>query len=133
MDERELALQDLVSAVQQIGWPAEFGLSLAQYLGGPKTMERMSAYLRGTRPASFEEAADEAIALVSERSRWIEEERSEEAQATFTAFMNRPREEDEAVDWTDSSWTEVGSGEEDAEAGEAPGPYDFDFDDEIPW
>ncbi len=140
MDDCQLALSDLIAAAEEIGYPKEFGLALAQYLGGPKTMERMAAYLRQCRPQSFEEAADEAITLVSERSRWIEEERSEEAQAAYTAFVNRPREADEAVDWTDDSWTEVdfygdGLGEESHEEtdGTESGPYNYDFDEDIPW
>lgn len=147
MDEYGAALQDLVSAAQEIGYPKEFGLALAQYVRGPKTMLRMAEYLRRCRPHSFEEAADEAVTLVSERSRWIEEERSEEAQAAFTAFMNRPRAEDEVVDWTDDSWHEVTETEffgdpeemdafaqgEDDGAAEDAGPYNCDFDDSIPW
>ena len=61
--------------------------------------------------------------------------------------MNRPRAEDEVVDWTDDSWHEVteaefygdpeemdafAQGEDDGTAGDA-GPYNCDFDDSIPW
>lgn len=89
-DEWTAARDELVDACLAVGMPAEFGLALARYLGGPATMGRMSAYLLGVRPRSLEEAADEAVSLVEERERWAREERSEEAAAAYTAWLNRP-------------------------------------------
>lgn len=89
-DEWGAARDELVGACRLAGLPDEFGLALARYLGSPAMMGRMSAYLRGVRPRSLEEAADEAVSLVDERERWAREERSAEATAAYTAWLNRP-------------------------------------------
>lgn len=93
--DKELAHQRLVRAAVVAGFPEEFGMALADYLGGPATMDRMASYLLSARPRSIEEAADEAVALVEQRSRWVETKHSEEANAAYTRFVNRPREEDD--------------------------------------
>lgn len=101
--ERDQAERRLVSAAVRAGFPQEFGMALADFLGGPKTMDRMATYLVSVRPKSVEEAADEAVALVEQRSRWIEQKRSEEANAAYTQFVNRPRDpEDEGEDYPPS-------------------------------
>lgn len=93
--DRELARQRLVRAAVVAGFPAEFGVALADFLGGPATMERMATYLLRVRPQSVEEAADEAVTLVEERTRWVEQMRSEEANAAYTRWVNRPREDED--------------------------------------
>lgn len=123
--QRELATRRLEQAAIQTGFPAEFGLALADFLGGPKTMARMADYLVSARPQTVEEAADEAVALVEERSTWVQRQRSEEAQAAYTAFVNRPREED---------CDDVDACEDDAD--DASGVSEFfkdPGDEEIPW
>lgn len=89
-DEWATARDELVDACRAVGMPAEFGLALARYLGSPASMGRMSAYLLGVRPRSLEEAADEAVSLEEERERWAREERSGQAAAAYTAWLNRP-------------------------------------------
>lgn len=88
--DKELAQERLVRAAVVAGFPREFGLALADFLGGPATMERMASYLINVRPRSVEEAADEAVTLVEQRARWVEEMRSEEASAAYTHWVNRP-------------------------------------------
>ena len=92
---REEALRDLIDAIEQLGYPGEFGEVIARELGGEKSMRRMSAYLRGARPHSPEEIADEMLAIIQLRETWVEQKVSEHANASITAFYNRPREEDE--------------------------------------
>lgn len=70
-------------------------MALADFLGGPATMDRMATYLVRVRPQSVEEAADEAVTLVEQRARWVEQMRSEEASAAYTRWVNRPREDDD--------------------------------------
>lgn len=89
-EERDLARSRLIHAARVAGFPAEFGMALAEFLGGPATMERMTSYLVRMRPQSMEEAADEAVTLVEQRSRWVEQARSEEANAAYTRWVNRP-------------------------------------------
>lgn len=93
--DKETARLRLVQAAIATGFPREFGFALAEFLGGPATMERMTAYLLGVRPQSMEEVADEAVTLVEQRARWVETIRSEEANAAYTRWVNRPRSEDD--------------------------------------
>lgn len=143
--QRELATRRLEQAAIRAGFPAEFGLALADFLGGPKTMARMADYLVSARPQTVEEAADEAVALVEERSTWVERQRSEQAQAAYTAFVNRPREEDFGCkhDYTDEGNEEgedgpAGANEcaDEGDAYERRGVSEFfndPGDEEIPW
>ncbi len=85
--------QDLLDAVVQLGYPEEFGVVLAGELRGPKSMQRMASYLRSARPTSPEQIADELLAICAMRDRWVEQKISEHANASITAFYNRPREE----------------------------------------
>ena len=50
----------------------------------------MGSYLRGAKPGSIEEIADEAIAIISFRDTWRERKISEHANAKITEFYNRP-------------------------------------------
>lgn len=88
--EREAARARLARATVAAGFPEEFGLALAEFLGGPATMDRMSEYLLAVRPRSMEEAADEAVALVEQRARWVDQARSAEASDAYTRWLNRP-------------------------------------------
>lgn len=92
--DKELARERLVRAAVVAGFPQEFGVALADFLGGPNTMDRMSSYLVRVRPQSVEEAADEAVTLVEQRARWVERMRSEEANAAYTRWVNRTREDE---------------------------------------
>lgn len=92
------ARRRLIRSAMAAGFPEEFGEALAQFLRSPKTMERMSSYLVSARPQSMAEVGDEAVALLEERATWIERIRSEEANAAYTAFVNRPRDDEEDED-----------------------------------
>lgn len=92
---KERAYQQLVRAVIELGYPEEFGQVLAHELGGEKSMLRMASYLRQAKPTSPEQIADEMLTILSERRRWVEQKISERANASVTAFYNRPREDDE--------------------------------------
>lgn len=89
---REAARADLIDAVEQLGYPSEFGALIASQLRGEKSMRRMEAYLRGANPHSPEEIADEMLAIIQMRDSWVEQKVSERANAAVTAFYNRPRE-----------------------------------------
>lgn len=91
--ERERAYRELMNAVIELGYPEEFGEVLAHELRGEKSMRRMASYLRQAQPTSPEDIADEMLAIVSERQRWVEQKISEHANASITAFYNRNREE----------------------------------------
>ena len=91
---RERARADLIDAIESLGYPGEFGEVLANELGGEHSMRRMTSYLRGADPHSPEEIADEMLAILQMRSTWVQQKVSEHANASITAFYNRPREDD---------------------------------------
>lgn len=95
---REEAREDLIRAIEHLGYPEEFGIVIASQLGGEKSMRRMTSYLRGAQPHSPEEIADEMLAIIGNRSRWVETKISQRANDNLTAFYNRPREDDEEFD-----------------------------------
>ena len=53
------AYDDLLAAVRELGYPEELGYALAAGLGGEWAMKRMAGYLRGARPRTMEEIADD--------------------------------------------------------------------------
>ena len=89
--QRETARADLVAAIEELGYPAEFGEVIADQLGGEWSMRRMTSYLRGADPHSPEEIADEMLAILQMRERYVEQKVSERANASITAFYNRKR------------------------------------------
>jgi hypothetical protein len=91
---REDAREQLVDAILQLGYPAEFGVVLAEELRSEQAMRRMASYLRQAQPQSPEEIADEMLAIVAQRDSWVERKISEHAQASVTAFYNRDRDDD---------------------------------------
>ena len=92
---REQARAELVAAIEQLGYPGEFGEVIAGELGGEKSMRRMTRYLRGADPHSPEEIADEMLAILQMRRSWVEQKVGERANAHITAFYNRDREDGE--------------------------------------
>ena len=93
-DGRERVREELIRAVEQLGYPAEFGEVIAGELGGEKSMRRMTSYLRGAKPSSPEEIADEMLAILQMRHTWVEQKISQRANDSMTEFYNRPREEE---------------------------------------
>ena len=71
------AFQDLVRAVETLGYPREFGVLVARELGTVSTMERMTGYLYRLRPASAEEIADEMLSIRADRDKWVEKKQNE--------------------------------------------------------
>ena len=54
---------DLVRAVESLGFRGELGEAIARYLGSPKAMERMISYLRYVKPKTEELVVDEMLAI----------------------------------------------------------------------
>ena len=77
------AREDLVDAVEALGYPTEFGLVLAGELRGAKSMRRMASYLRQAQPTSPEEIADEMLAILDLNRAWAQRHMAEEANARY--------------------------------------------------
>ncbi len=94
---REAARADLIAAIEELGYPGEFGEVIASQLGGEWSMRRMTSYLRGADPHSPEEIADEMLAILQMRERYVEQKISEHANASITAFYNRERDDEDEL------------------------------------
>lgn len=77
MDERTRLYQELIRTLEKMGYPEEFGAAIAGNLRTEKTMSRMLGYLRNAHPRSAEEIADEMLAIMEDRERWIQKKSAE--------------------------------------------------------
>ena len=82
------AYRDLIETIVHMGYPEEFGKVIAKNLGSEKTMRRMTAYLHAAKPRSAEEIADEMLAIMSDRERWIAKKEAEKANARYNEILN---------------------------------------------
>ena len=94
---------ELVRAVESLGFPPQLGEVVARHLGSPKAMERMTAYLREVKPKSEELIVDEMLAIRSEIDAWREKKASQEANAAYTMMLYQGlgTEDDDDGDWDD--------------------------------
>ncbi len=83
------AYRELVEKIVRMGYPEEFGKVIARNLGSEKTMRRMTAYLYSAKPRSAEEIADEMLAIMSDRERWIAKKEAEAANARYNEILYR--------------------------------------------
>lgn len=77
MDSRTEIRNELICTLERMGYPQEFGIAVAENLGSEKTMSRMIGYLKHARPKSAEEIADEMLAIMEDRERWIKKKEAE--------------------------------------------------------
>ena len=77
MTERQRIYKELVETIAKMGYPEEFGIVVADHLRTEKTMTRMIGYLHQARPQSAEEIADEMLAIMSDRERWVQKKEAE--------------------------------------------------------
>jgi len=83
-----MAKADLCRAVLSLGFPAAFGDLLARELGSPRSMSRMTAYLRSVQPHSVEMIVDEMLAICADTETWRGKAESREAQQRYSAWLN---------------------------------------------
>ena len=81
------ARDELVDAVKQLGFPEELGTEIAQNLGSPKAMRRMTGYLYNVKPKSAELIVDEMLAIRSEIDAWKKKKASGEANAKYNGML----------------------------------------------
>ena len=85
---RKEAYWDLIDTIVQMGYPDQFGKDIAKNLGSEKLIRRMTSYLHYAQPRSAEEIADEMLAIMSDRERWIQKKEAEEANARYNELLN---------------------------------------------
>ena len=81
------AYRELIERIVRMGYPEEFGRMIAKNLGSEKLIRRMTAYLYLAKPRSGEEIADEMLAIMSDRERWIQKKEAEQANARYNEIM----------------------------------------------
>lgn len=86
--EREKIFWELVDQIMRMGYPENFGIEIARILRTEKMMTRMIQYLRGARPTSAEEIADEAIAIAEMRDRWVQKKIAEYNNRKYNELLN---------------------------------------------
>ena len=82
------AKSELTASLLSLGFPAELGDIIAQHIGSPKGMERMTAYLNYVRPDKVELIADEMLAIKADIDRWREKKESERANIAYNNILN---------------------------------------------
>ena len=95
MDKREQIHRDLVRTIVRMGYPESFGKSIANNLRTEKAMTRMIGYLRHARPRSAEEIADEMLAIMEDRERWIQKKSAQFYNSRYNEILNYGLEGDE--------------------------------------
>ena len=87
--ERERLAKELVETVVRMGYPEEFGHAIVQNLRTEKTMSRMIGYLKHAKPRSAEEIADEMLAIMEDRKRWIQKKEAEYYNSKYNEMRGR--------------------------------------------
>lgn len=87
------ARDELARTLVAMGHPVEFADAFAKQLGSPKAIRRMTSYLREAKPRTIEEIVDEMLAISAEIDAWRDKKESEQANASYTAYLNRKRNE----------------------------------------
>ena len=77
MDRRYELQREVAEAIRKLGYPEEFGQLVAGQLRTEKPLARMLGYLRQARPKTAEEIADEMLAILDDRDRWIDKKKAE--------------------------------------------------------
>lgn len=88
-DEKKFERARLMDAMERLGFPPEFGTTIADELGGPWSMRRMTGYLNAAQPKRFEEIADELATILEQRQHLVEKFETEAANARWNEFLNR--------------------------------------------
>jgi hypothetical protein len=81
------ARDGLMEVIVELGFPEELGILIAQELGSPQAIRRMTAYLRYARPDTAEDVADEMLAIRDEIRNWKDRKASEEANSDYNAML----------------------------------------------
>ena len=88
MNEREKICRELVETIVRMGYPESFGESIAENLRTEKTMSRMIGYLRHAKPKTAEEIADEMLAIMDDRERWIQKKSAQFYNSRCNEILN---------------------------------------------
>lgn len=80
--------EKLIKTLIDMGYPEEFGVTLASQLRTDKAIGRMISYLFSAKPRSAEEIADEMLAICDNRDRWVQKKESEYYNSKYNDILN---------------------------------------------
>ena len=89
------AYNGLELSLRNMGYQKEFAYMIARSIGSEKGIRRMTAYLHNAKPRSMEEIVDEMLAISDEISSWRKKKEAEEANESYTEYLNSEFREDE--------------------------------------
>ena len=78
----------LLKIMRTLGYPDEFAWAIVRNLGTEKTMSRMASYLEQVKPRDPAVVADEMLAIMEDRSRWMKKKEAEYYNSRMNVLMN---------------------------------------------
>ncbi len=94
MTSKEQTRISLIRTIERAGFPAEFGVTVADILGTEKQMLRMVSWIIQYKPHTMEEIVDELICIKEEFERYRQKKMSEYYNVKLNELMNKGLEED---------------------------------------
>ena len=82
------AKDKLISILEKRGYPAEFGLMIADILKSEKAINRMIAYILEFDPKKPEDIADEMLAIQSDIEKWKGKKVAEYYNSKYNELLN---------------------------------------------
>lgn len=95
MNARDQIRRDLIIAIEELGFPSELGILVADHLRTEKPMYRMLSYLRQMQPDNAEELVDEMLAISAEVERWREKKTAEYYNSQYNELLYYGLDDDE--------------------------------------
>lgn len=82
------ARNELIRAMAECSFPEDVGALVAKELHSEKSIRRMAGYVRNARPRSMEQIADEMLAIIDDREKWIRKKELEESNERYNAWLD---------------------------------------------
>lgn len=83
-----MAKDELMSAIDFLGFPKELGIAIVKNLGSPKAIHRMAVYLMNEKPDKIEIVVDEMLSICTEIAAWRNKKESEKANTVYNELLN---------------------------------------------
>ncbi len=80
--------EELMTVLEYLGYPREFGLLLISELKYDKAVTRLLSYIRQFRPGSAEVIADEMLAIKSDFEKYKDKAVAEHCNMKYNEMMN---------------------------------------------
>lgn len=91
---RDRLYAQLVEKIEEMGYPKDFGEQIGQALESEKALMRMVGYLYSVHPKTAEEIADEMLAILSDRDRWVQKKQAEYYNSKYNELLRNGLEEE---------------------------------------